>query len=144
MKHQLALILLLIAVIYAMGQPQARGQSTVPIYDVQESFFSDFPNAEKPSWTKEGAYYYVSFVQKTLNMRAKYTLTGTWLSTVISIKEAQLPQITRQYLTDKYADYSIVSIRFHDAVGNAYYQLAIQKGSVKKTLHFHENGNFWK
>lgn len=143
MKHNIALVIMILVVGYGFGQQVARGQD-MPPKDVQAKFFTDFPNSVGYEWSRKGAFYFVKFTNKGLRMTAKYTLTGSWKHTDIELTKSELPQVTLDHLNQNYPGYLIKQILYHDAMEAKYYLVDIQRGGARKTLKYNENGNFWQ
>lgn len=137
MRSTLALFILLL--LFSHTHAQTRGQASVPSV-VLNSFFENFPRAQRPSWRSSETYYFATFNNSGYRMIAQYTRNGKWVRTQITLRFSDLPKITQNHYYKYYRNYQVVAVKFNDQLGNKFYQIDIGAGGRRKVLRYDENG----
>ncbi|MFT3678067.1 MAG: hypothetical protein QM781_19400 [Chitinophagaceae bacterium] len=81
---------------------------------ISPHFATDFPLATETNWTKTDGYNSVSFVNNGEHAHAYYNDKGILVGTIIDKKFTDLPERSRYYITDHYADYAISAVALYD------------------------------
>ena len=133
-------LLLFLAVFSISLSAQTRGQS--PSNIVEEYFESDYPKAMSVVWNQKGNTYIVDFTSKGLSMRAKYSVSGTWIRTDVDIPENRIPAPAMNHYKSRYSKNPIISSGFVESPSTSYFTIDIRVNGQVKQLRYDQKGNF--
>ena len=77
---------------------------------LQQSFRTNFPNAEKVQWYREPGFYIVNFVENGVFTRISYSEDGKFNRSIRNYSAQQLPYYLVNALKTQYADQTIYGV----------------------------------
>lgn len=155
MKH---LPLFVIGLLLALSAPAA-GQTiretptetpintgtVTPPNRVQANFNARYPNAaDATTWQQNEQGYQANFRENEREVVSDFDQNGRWLQSRSELSENDLPDATRNYISDTYEEYEYLNgYRFDDENGSRY-EIDLRSQNQDARLNFDENGGFVK
>jgi hypothetical protein len=116
--------------------------------EIKTAFFTAYPNAENPKWTRENDNHYEVDFRITKNKcSAVYTNEGKLVEAEITIKWIEAPIAVRQTILVQFKDYKVKEVEkkiLPEQIEQNFYEVEIQKAGEKLEVLLDEAGKIIK
>ncbi|MCX6269917.1 MAG: hypothetical protein NTU44_01630 [Bacteroidetes bacterium] len=143
MKTKIFIFLMLLAF---SSFAQKKQPDTIPAI-IQRSFAKEYPESKVKSWEQKGDNYIANTQIDGQNAQAFFTKTGTWVESVYTVNQKEMPGRINSYLDYNYPGSSVVQALYKENKSNgAFYFLQIKKAKstqpIDVELYFDVSGTF--
>ncbi len=112
--------------------------------EIQESFLTRFPDAERVEWELKQQYYVAEFDVAGVEKDAWYNAAGEWVMTETDVRSVtDLPEAVQAALAaSEYADWKVDDIDLYERPANdVFYLIEVEKkGQPEYKLYFRPDG----
>jgi hypothetical protein len=116
--------------------------------EVKTAFFTAYPNAENPKWTRENDHHYeVDFRITKSKCSAVYTSEGKLVEAEIALKWIEVPIAVRQTILLQFKAYKVKEVEkkiLPEQIEQNFYEVEIQKAGEKLEILLDESGKIIK
>jgi hypothetical protein len=116
--------------------------------EIKTAFFTAYPNAENPKWTRESdGNYEADFRVAKSKCSAVYTNEGKLVEAEIALKWIEVPIAVRQAILLQFKDYKVKEVEkkiLPDQTEQNFYEVEIQKAGEKLEILLDETGKIIK
>lgn len=133
MKKSIVIIATFAFVLFACSQ--------TPPKPVSDNFAKMFPNVTKVKWDQEEENEWeAEFKIDRKENSACFDNAGNWLETEAEIREKDLPEMVKNAIGNKYADYKIEEVSRIETPEFKGFEIAIEKGKEELELQVTADG----
>ena len=104
------------------------------------SFAKDFPTAKEAEWEESAALYRVEFEINKLDYKAYYDKQGQLVFYKKEIAVQNLPNVVKNAVTAKYADFKIDDIDVYNKANVLTYEVKVEKGDLEYEVMIDDAG----
>ena len=110
--------------------------------NIMNAFNSEYPNAMDVEWEDEGDEFEVEFEMDGVEREITYDMQANIVETGIDVSEDELPENTRNYISQNYAGYEIEDADEVENNGMSYFEVELENGQQEIDLLFDMQGDF--